>query len=96
MVKKLVRLYFLNLRYLVFKISIQLLSSALQVHVNQLTITFSCSPRVSEHHGEKRFDLRSTVQKIYHFGGGHVLAKKGADTLKFENKLIYVGVVKIF
>ena len=82
MVKKIVRLDFVNLRYLVFKISIYLLSSALQVHVSQLTITFSYTSRVSEHHYEKIFHQRSTVQKIYHFGGGHVLAKKGGTSAR--------------
>ena len=52
------------------------------MHLGQLSTNDSWSPRVSEHDGEERMDLSSSVFKIYVREGGHVLAKIAGYTLK--------------
>ena len=52
------------------------------MHLGQLSTNDSWSPRVSEHDGEERMDLSSSVLELYFREGGHVLAKIAGYTLK--------------
>ena len=54
------------------------------MHLGQLSTNDSWSPRVSEHDGEERMDLSSSVLELYFREGGHVLAKIAGYTLKFN------------
>ena len=51
------------------------------MHLGQLSTNDSWSPRVSEHDGEERMDLSSSVLELYFREGGHVLAKIAGYTL---------------
>ena len=44
----------------------------------------SCSPRFSEHDGEERMDLSSSVLELYFREGGHVLAKIATQGFKMS------------
>ena len=52
------------------------------MHLGQLSTNDSWSPRASEHGGEERMGLSSSVFEIYVREGGHVLAKIAGHTLK--------------
>ena len=52
------------------------------MHLGQLSTNDSWSPRASEHGGEERVGLSSSVFEIYVREGGHVLAKIAGHTLK--------------
>ena len=54
------------------------------MHLGQLSTNDSWSPRVSEHDGEERMDLSSSVLELYFREGGHVLAKIAGYTLKSD------------
>ena len=56
------------------------------MHLGQLSTNDSWSPRVSEHDGEERMDLSSSVLELYFREGGHVLAKIAGYTLKKYEK----------
>ena len=52
------------------------------MHLGQLSTNDSWSPRASEHGGEERMGLSSSVFEIYVREEGHVLAKIAGHTLK--------------
>ena len=70
------------------------------MHLGQLSTNDSWSPRVSEHDGEERMDLSSSVIELYFREGGHVLGKIAGYTLNlifepnegatFLNEIIFV------
>ena len=66
------------------KIQSSAADSAVQVHGGQLSLTFLYTPWVDKHAGKNRINLLSAVRKIQLKEGGHVLAKKYIDTLKFQ------------
>ena len=63
------------------------------MHLGQLSTNDSWSPRVSEHDGEERMDLSSSVLELYFREGGHVLAKIAGYTLK--SNLSYLPVTAV-
>ena len=77
------------------KIQSSAADSAVQVDGGQLSLTFLYTPWVDKHAGTNRINLLSAVRKISLKEGGHVLAKKYIDTLKWRKGKIKIVQLRI-